>query len=352
MAATSARLLEGTVCQLYGSLSTKKTEFQTVSFKSQVLSWPGQLSSNRFRAGSGSPQKLTHKHRKNTELGVFPERSHASTKTSKSAIQSALSTSNETAPVNSTEVAQPILVAGAGGGVGQLVVAALLERGYSVRALVRTPEKAKAMFGSAIGEQLEIIPADLRFPKNLNSAISGVGSVIVCTGTTAFPSKRWDGDNGPEQTDVVGNKNLLAALPPTVKRIIFVSSVGVTRYNQLPYNILNLFGVLRCKKHAEEMVQASGIPYTIFRPGRLTDGPYTSYDLNTLLQATSGARKSVVVEKGDTLSGEASRILVAEACVQALALPVTIGQVYCLSSTEGDGPGKDPNKWATIFESL
>lgn len=33
---------------------------------------------------------------------------------------------------------------------------------------------------------------------------------------------------------------------------------------------------------------ASGLPYTILRPSRLTDGPYTSYDLNTLLQVGMG----------------------------------------------------------------
>lgn len=49
--------------------------------------------------------------------------------------------------------------------------------------------------------------------------------------------------------------------------------------------ILNLFGVLTLKRQAEQFLAASGIPYTILRPSRLTDGPYTSYDLNTLLQA-------------------------------------------------------------------
>lgn len=34
------------------------------------------------------------------------------------------------------------------------------------------------------------------------------------------------------------------------------------------------------------------------RPGRLTDGPYTSYDLNTLLQATAGERRAVVIGQG------------------------------------------------------
>lgn len=56
---------------------------------------------------------------------------------------------------------------------------------------------------------------------------------------------------------------------------------------------------------------SSGIPYTILRPSRLTDGPYTSYDLNTLLQATAGSRKDVQLAADDTLLGEASRIAVA-----------------------------------------
>ena len=29
--------------------------------------------------------------------------------------------------------------------------------------------------------------------------LQGVTHVICCTGTTAFPSKRWDGDNTPEK---------------------------------------------------------------------------------------------------------------------------------------------------------
>lgn len=56
---------------------------------------------------------------------------------------------------------------------------------------------------------------------------------------------------------------------------------------------------------------ASGVPYTIFRPCRLTDGPYTSFDLNTVLKATRGSRREVHLSLEDTLSGEASRITVA-----------------------------------------
>ena len=50
-------------------------------------------------------------------------------------------------------------------------------------------------------------------------------------------------------------------------------------------------GVLKYKRQAEELLEQSGLPWTIIRPSRLTDGPYTSYDLNTLLKATSGTRQ-------------------------------------------------------------
>ena len=53
------------------------------------------------------------------------------------------------------------LVAGATGGVGQLVVARLLAAGWRVRALVRSEAKARTLFGTPSGE-LEIVEADLR----------------------------------------------------------------------------------------------------------------------------------------------------------------------------------------------
>ena len=49
--------------------------------------------------------------------------------------------------------------------------------------------------------------------------------------------------------------------------------------------------MLKYKRQAEELLERSGLPWTIIRPSRLTDGPYTSYDLNTLLKATSGTRQ-------------------------------------------------------------
>ncbi len=74
-------------------------------------------------------------------------------------------------------------------------------------------------------------------------------------------------------------------------------------------------GVLKYKKASEILLQQSGLPWTIVRPGRLTDGPYTSYDLNTLLQATAGTRQDIQVSLQDDQSGETSRIAVAGICL-------------------------------------
>ena len=48
-----------------------------------------------------------------------------------------------------------------------------------------------------------------------------------------------------------------------------VSSIGVERTDQMPFLILNLFGVLKFKRKGEQTLMTSGLPYTVLRPGRL-----------------------------------------------------------------------------------
>jgi uncharacterized protein YbjT (DUF2867 family) len=247
------------------------------------------------------------------------------------------------------EPGSKVLVAGATGGVGQLTTAKLLERGYKVVALTRKPERTKQLFNNH--PNLEVATADLRDPSGLSTVVTGVDAVCCATGTTAFPSTRWNGNNGPRPTDLDGPHNLLKACPKSLKRFVFVTSAGVERQKEFPWAILNTFGVLTFKRESEKALAASGLPYTIIRPSRLTDGPYTSYDLNTLLQSTSGSRKEVTVAPDDSLLGEASRIAVAEAVVQSLLLPSTENKAFALASVEGDGPGQDTAQWDRLFSA-
>jgi uncharacterized protein YbjT (DUF2867 family) len=267
-----------------------------------------------------------------------------------------------------------VLVAGATGGVGQLTVAKLLETGFTVRVLVRHAEKSQKMFN----DQVEIVVGDIRDRTTLPPAIENIDYIICCTGTTAFPSTRWEFDsinqgqrlpgflewlkiyfnreycfaqanNSPEKVDAEGVSNLVSAAPKDLNRFVFVSSCGILRKDKKPYSILNSFGVLDAKEKGETAIAQSGLPYTIIRPARLIDGPFTSYDLNTLLKATTGGTLGIVLGTGDTLSGQTSRIDVAAACVECLNYPETENTIFELINI---GTRPETIDWKSLFSQL
>lgn len=267
-----------------------------------------------------------------------------------------------------------VLVVGATGGVGQLVVARLLERKVPVRVLSRRPEKATQMFESRV----EVALGDIRQPETLPPAMADIGYIICATGTTAFPSARWEFDlpshqnpleqvqtwgkiyldaeyrkaharNTPEKVDGAGVAHLVQAAPANLQRFVFISSCGIERKDKPPFSLLNAFGVLDAKQQGETAIRQSGLPYTIVRPGRLIDGPYTSYDLNTLLRATTGGKQGVTLGQGDQLNGQTSRIDVAAACVACLNSPTTVGKIFEIVN-QGSRPTSID--WETLFAQL
>jgi uncharacterized protein YbjT (DUF2867 family) len=272
-------------------------------------------------------------------------------------------------------VVNRVLVTGATGGVGQLVVAKLLEKGLPVRILTRSADKAEKMFNGRV----DFTVGDTRYPETLSAALQDVDYIICATGTTAFPSEKWDFDlqdstsnsfeklmqwgriyfdatyrtekarNSPNQIDAQGVKHLVELAPKDLRRFVFVSSCGVQRKDKLPYNLLNSFGVLDAKQEGELAIVNSGLPYTIIRPGQLIDGPFTSYDLNTLLQRTTNGTSGVVVGTGDTLTGQTSRIDVAAACVECLENESTERKVFELIN-KGTRPAVID--WPSLFAQL
>ncbi len=279
--------------------------------------------------------------------------------------------STQTSPLSSALV----LVAGATGGVGQLAVGQLVEQGIPVRALTRNPAKAEQLFSAQSSTAIQIAEGDILQPATLPQAVEGITHIICCTGTTAFPSQRWQfpepketstplawleiygspqnygeiARNSPQKVDADGVKSLVQAAPKNLQRFVLISSCGILRRQQFPFNILNAFGVLDAKQQGEATVMASELPFTIIRPGRLIDGPYTSYDLNTLIQAKTNGQYNVVLGQGDTLSGEASRIDVARAAVECLQAPVTAGKTFDLINL---GPRPAAIDWPTLFSTL
>ncbi len=266
-----------------------------------------------------------------------------------------------------------VLVAGATGGVGQLSVAKLIAAGYPVRVLTRNAAKAESMFAGKV----EIAVGDIRKPETLATATTGVTHIVCATGTTALPSARWDfqldfgsnpveqainwgriyldadfrnanARNTPEAVDAIGVSNLVEASPADLQRFVFVSSCGVARKDQFPYSVLNAYGVLDAKGRGETAILRSGLPYTIIRPGQLTDGPYTSRDFNSLVQASTDSKLGVVVRTGDTLNGQTSRIDVAAACVACLEIEAAKNKAFEMIS-KGDRP--PTINWPALFSA-
>jgi uncharacterized protein YbjT (DUF2867 family) len=219
-----------------------------------------------------------------------------------------------------------VLVAGATGQTGQLIVRELLASGYEVRALVRDTAKAR----QTLGEKVELVQGDVKDPTTLAAAFSGTDAVISAVG-----ARGAKGPDRPEAIDYQGVKNLVdAAVTARSQQFVLVSSRSVTQ----PENPLNkLFGnVLIWKLKGEDALRASGVPYTVVRPGGLTNGP--------------GGDKEVVFEQGDTVSAQTTitRADVARICVQALRYPEARNRTFETSAR----PGPPVTDWQAKFAAL
>lgn len=153
---------------------------------------------------------------------------------------------------------QNVLVAGASGYLGRHVVREFSSRGFSVRALVRNPEKLDEEgpnFEPPINRFItEIFRGDAVFPDSLKGACKGIDIVFSCMGLT----KPQHGVTS-EQIDHLGNRALLEeALASGVKKFIYISV----------FNSGKMMDIDMVKTH-EFFVQdlkSSGMPYTVIRP--------------------------------------------------------------------------------------
>lgn len=183
-------------------------------------------------------------------------------------------------------------VAGATGETGRRIVKELVQRGIPVRAMVRDREKASAILPS----EAEIVVGDVLKPESLKAAIGD--STVLFLATGAAPS--FD-PTGPYKVDYKGTKNLVElAKQHGIQHFVMVSSLCTS----LLFHPLNLFWlILVWKKRAEEYLQASGLTYTIVRPGGLKNEDNSD---------------GIVMSKADTLfEGSIPRTKVAQVCVEA-----------------------------------
>eukprot|EP00967_Tisochrysis_lutea_P012180 scaffold13676_cov30-Tisochrysis_lutea.AAC.2 len=188
-----------------------------------------------------------------------------------------------------------VAVIGASGNVGKLVALRLAES-YTVHAVSRSPERVEAFFSSK--PSIRLFGAELKgtgASEALREALRDAQAVVVCTGTTAFPTKAWSPDgkegvgqptlqallgakldvrkavaaldakgfNTPRNVDTLANLAVLDAWREAAgakrKRFVLMSSIGVQRREQMPFPILNTCGVLDAKAEAEAALRVDAV---------------------------------------------------------------------------------------------
>jgi nucleoside-diphosphate-sugar epimerase len=163
---------------------------------------------------------------------------------------------------------KPILVTGATGSIGSVLVKRLSELGYRVRAIVRNPRKAAALMGMT---NVEIFPSDLNKPDSLRGCAEGCSLVYHCA--AKLTGRDWVESFA---TNVAGTQAVIAeAVRAGVERLIYTSTIGVYGLSKVeniteetPWSEYNL-PYFKTKQEADRLVwQAAGeIPITIARVG-------------------------------------------------------------------------------------
>jgi uncharacterized protein YbjT (DUF2867 family) len=216
----------------------------------------------------------------------------------------------DTALRESRTEAMDILVAGGHGQVALRLLKILADQGHHARGLIRKPEQAADL------EAVGAVPVlgDLENDDSLAGYVRGADAVVFAAG--AGPGS---GAARKKTVDLGGAVKLAdAAKAAGVRRYVMVSSIGAERPESAsdamrPY--------LEAKAQADDYVRASGLDWTIVRPGSLTDEPGTG-------------RVRVSRELGNR--GPVSRDDVAAVLAASLTTPATIGQTFELFA--GDTP--------------
>ncbi|WP_414830684.1 SDR family oxidoreductase [Alteromonas sp. H39] len=155
-----------------------------------------------------------------------------------------------------------VLVIGASGQIGKMVVQKLLDQDYRVRAMVRDANK----LGGLNHPNLDIFEKDLE--SDFFQAFQGMDSVIFTAGS--------GGSTGPDKTlliDLWAARNAVEyAVRAKLAHFIMVSAVGAGDPDAIDSEIKPY---LVAKHMADKHLISAGIRHTILRPGSLTDDPAT-----------------------------------------------------------------------------
>lgn len=170
---------------------------------------------------------------------------------------------------NTVQTDQPkILVLGATGATGRLIVRQAVARGHEVAVLVRSPEKASDLTGA------KLIIGDARDESALRHALKGRDAVVSALGTPASPFREVT----LLSTATRGLVNAMQA--EQVSRLVCITGLGAGdsaghggfAFDNLIFPLL-LRKVYADKNRQEAIVRDSGLDWILVRPSILNDKP-------------------------------------------------------------------------------
>jgi uncharacterized protein YbjT (DUF2867 family) len=154
-----------------------------------------------------------------------------------------------------------VLIAGANGKIGRRLIPHLVADNIQVRAMVRDLSQKTDL--ETLGAH-EVVEADLE--GDCSQALEGQDAVIFTAGSGPH--------TGPEKTIDVDQNGAISLIDQAkaqgVGRFIMVSSMRADDPESGPEKMRHYFAA---KGKADDHLRASGLDYTIVRPGRLTEEP-------------------------------------------------------------------------------
>jgi NADH dehydrogenase len=218
-----------------------------------------------------------------------------------------------------------VLVVGATGQLGRVIVRDLIAAGTKVRALARN-EQALAAFAP----QAEIAAVDLRNVPKLNEACRGVDQIVATAN-----NNMGKGPTSPTRIDLSMYQNLCAAARNAgVRRLIYVSYHGIS--HDAPVDIF------RVKWYIEDAIKRSGVPYVMLRPTAFMD----IWIDEILAKGIREKGVATIFGDGTTVTNYIAVEDVAQFAVQILARPEVVNE-----AVDAGGPSNlNQNDLATLVE--
>lgn len=176
-----------------------------------------------------------------------------------------------------------IAIFGATGGTGRCLVTQALAQGDQVTAFVRNPAALRIAHPA-----LTMLPGDVFDPAAVARAVAGQEAVLIAIGGKPALPSRLTGKLTANRVCSVGTQHIVAAMEQhDVRRLVVETMHGLgdslaqtTFWRRLVFDRgfvpLLLRDEVADKLRQEQLVERSGLDWTIVRPTQLTDGPSTT----------------------------------------------------------------------------